>query len=135
MAAWPKVWKIRIENQRYSTCPVCGRKNDHRTGQCCEHLQKVTGSHNAIYKERSAALEAYDLVEQLIQESPELKTLKAHVRSLSAEERGQAGEAVIRKSVVNGKTWYWSATHRAYQVRSRLKDAVSAYWKIVEPSG
>ena len=80
-------------------------------------------------------LEAYDIVEQLLQESPELKTLKAHTRSLSAEERQAAGEAAIRKSVVNGKTWYWSATHRAYQVRPTLKAAITAYWKIVEPSG
>lgn len=80
-------------------------------------------------------LEAYDLVEQLLQEAPEIKTLKANTRSLSAEERSQAGDAAIRKSVVNGKTWYWSATHRCYQARPTLKAAITAYWKIVEPSG
>ncbi len=80
-------------------------------------------------------IEAYDIVEQLLQESPELKTLKANRRSLSAEERQEAGEASVQKSVVNGKTWYWSATHRCYQVRPSLKAAISAYWKIVEPSG
>ena len=80
-------------------------------------------------------LEAYDIVEQLLQEAPELKTLKAHRRSLSTEEREQAGEASVQKSSVNGKTWYWSATHRCYQVRPTLKAAITAYWKIVEPSG
>lgn len=80
-------------------------------------------------------LEAWDIAEQLLQESPELKTLKANTRNLSDDEREAAGEAAIRKSVVNGKTWYWSATHRCYQVRPTLKAAVNAYWKIVEPSG
>lgn len=80
-------------------------------------------------------LEAYDIVEQLLQECPELKTLKANRRSLSPEERDQAGEASVQKSVVNGKTWYWSATHRAYAARPTLKAAISAYWKVVEPSG
>jgi hypothetical protein len=35
---------------------------------------------------------------------------------------GPKGEATpaVRKAVVNGKTWYWTATHRAYQVRPTL---------------
>ena len=80
-------------------------------------------------------IEAYDIVEQLLQESPEFKTLKANVKKLDDTERAGVGEAPIKKSVVNGKTWYWSNTHRCYQVRPTLKAAVTAYWKIVEPSG
>lgn len=80
-------------------------------------------------------IEAYDIAEQLLQESPEFKTLKASQKKLSDEERQAAGEAPIKKSVVNGKTWFWSNTHRCYQVRSGMKAAVAAYWKIVEPSG
>lgn len=79
--------------------------------------------------------EAQQLAEQLLHESPEFKTLKANTRTLTPEERQAAGEAAIRKSVVKGKTWYWSATHRCYQVRPTLKAAITAYWKIVEPSG
>jgi hypothetical protein len=79
--------------------------------------------------------EARALVAALLNESPEIKTLKANSCSLSDKERSAASDAPIRKSVVNGKTWYWSTTHRCYQARPSLKAAVDAYWKIVEPSG
>ncbi len=80
-------------------------------------------------------IEAWDIVERLLQEAPEIKTLKANLKKLDDHEREAAGEAPIKKSVVNGKTWYWSTTHRCYQARPTLKAAVNAYWKIVEPSG
>ena len=74
-------------------------------------------------------------------ESPEIETLKKHAVHLDPEERAQVmkagavwhhglnGEATpaVRKAVVNNKTWYFCATHRAGQVRPTLKGAISAF--------
>jgi hypothetical protein len=74
-------------------------------------------------------------------ESPEIETLKKNQRPLDPEERAQvmkagavwhmgkdgAASPAVRKAVVNGKTWYWCATHRAGQVRSTLKAAIKAF--------
>jgi hypothetical protein len=32
-----------------TTCPHCKKTNDHRTGEVCEHLSKVTAKHIAFY--------------------------------------------------------------------------------------
>lgn len=77
----------------------------------------------------------------ILNESPEIKTLKDNARALDPEERaevmkagavwhhGPDGEATpaVRKAVINGKTWYWCATHRAGQVKSTLKAAIKAF--------
>jgi hypothetical protein len=74
-------------------------------------------------------------------ESPEIKTLKKNQCPLDPEERAQvmkagavwhmgkdgAASPAVRKAVVNGKTWYWCATHRAGQVRSTLKAAIKSF--------
>lgn len=72
---------------------------------------------------------------------PQIKILKKNKVSLTLEEReevmknkavwhhGPNGEETpaIQKAVVNGKTWYWCATHRAGQVRSTLKGAIKSF--------
>ena len=77
----------------------------------------------------------------LITESPEFKTLKKNARPLDPEERTQvmkagavwhmgkdgAASPAVRKAVINGKTWYWCATHRAGQVKPTLKGAIKAF--------
>lgn len=77
-----------------------------------------------------------------LNESPELKTLK---KNKIDEEREQAMKAgcvwhyagrvcAIWKSIVNGKTWYGSNTHRCYQCHPTLKAAINSFHKVVEPS-
>jgi len=72
---------------------------------------------------------------------PEMKTLEKGRTTLDPQERaevmrrgavwhhGPSGEETpaVWKSVVNGKTWYVCATHRAMQVRPTLKGAISAF--------
>jgi hypothetical protein len=84
----------------------------------------------------------------LIHESPRFDALKSNRVDLEPEERRQvmAAKAVwpfgkkgadtpaIHKSVVKGKTWYWSSTHRCYQADSTLKSAIKSYHDTVEPS-
>lgn len=80
-------------------------------------------------------VEALCLVENVLNESPELKTLKARRRSLNPAEKRQAGDAPIWKANVNGKTWYVCNTHRAYQARPTVKGAAHAWHHGVEQSG
>lgn len=79
--------------------------------------------------------EARCLVENILNESPQLKTLKARRRSLDPEEKREAGDAPIWKATVNGKTWYVCNTHRCYQARPTVKGAVHAWHNGVEQSG
>jgi hypothetical protein len=86
--------------------------------------------------------------EGLLQESPEFKTLKKHAVKLTPEERARVIKAgavwhhglggkespAVRKSVVNGKTWYWCATHRMGQVRKSLEAAIKAFPAVEETS-
>ena len=71
----------------------------------------------------------------------EFKAVNAGVKPLTPEERaevmaagavwhhGPHGEATpaVRKSVVNGKTVYWCATHRAWRYADTLKGAIRHY--------
>lgn len=84
------------------------------------------------------------IVDYLINESPEIKTLKKNAKPLDPEERAQVmkagavwhhgpnGEATpaVRKATVNGKTWYWCATHRYGQVRPTLKGAIKTFDRV-----
>lgn len=86
--------------------------------------------------------------ESRLLESPEIKTLKKNARPLDPQERTQVmkagavwhhgpnGEATpaVRKAVVNGKTWYWCATHRFGQVRSTLAAAIKTFPAVEETS-
>lgn len=79
-------------------------------------------------------------------ESPEMKTLKKNKKPLTDDERklvmsndavwhhGPNGEKTpaVWKAVVNGKTWYVTNTHRAYQVKPTLKGAISIYHKFIK---
>ena len=72
---------------------------------------------------------------------PKFSTLKKNKVPLTKEERtivmnagacwhhGPKGERTpaVQKAVVNGKTWYWCATHRAGLVRPTLKGAIKAF--------
>lgn len=76
---------------------------------------------------------------------PEMKTLKKNRRTLTDEERkevmsrgavwhhGPNGEESpgVWKAVVDGKTWYVCNTHRAYQCKPTLKEAIKAF-KFIE---
>lgn len=87
-----------------------------------------------------------ELVEQILMESPEIKTLKKHRVTLTDEERktvmdadavwhlGKDGNAspAVWKSIINGKTWYVTNTHRLYQCKASLKGAITAYHKVVK---
>lgn len=87
----------------------------------------------------------------LLQESPEHKTLKDNQVDLEDEEREKAMKAgvtwnhgwkdgkqvptcALKKSVVKGVTWYWTATHRCYQADKTIAAAIKSYHDVVEPS-
>lgn len=38
----PKYWRTQLDLDGRTVCPWCGRVNHHKTGQCCEHVAKVT---------------------------------------------------------------------------------------------
>ncbi len=73
--------------------------------------------------------------------APEFKKLKSAAVPLTPEERqkvmaagavwhhGPNGEATpaVRKAVVNGKTYYFCATHRAYRIASTLAGAIKHF--------
>ena len=82
-----------------------------------------------------AVAEAQCLVDNILNESPELKTLKAARRSLSPEEKADAGDAPVWKAAVNGTTWYVVNTHRAYQAKPTVKGAAHAWHHGIEQSG
>ena len=79
----------------------------------------------------------------------EIKTLKKNKKPLTDEEREKVMKAgavwhpcnlkgkptpAVQKAVVNGKTWYWCATHRYGVVKSTLKGAIAAFPKVKETS-
>jgi hypothetical protein len=96
----------------------------------------------------NAGADEQAFAESFLAESPEIKTLKKNARPLDPEERakvmkagavwhhGPNGEATpaVRKAVVNGKTWYWCATHRFGQVRSTLAAAIKTFPAVEETS-
>lgn len=78
---------------------------------------------------------------------PKYKALKEGKVPLKPEERdlvmkrkavwhlgnhnGKPSSAVF-KSVVNGKTWYTTSTHRAYNVTPTLKGTIERYHKFIK---
>lgn len=88
------------------------------------------------------------VLQAVLNESPEIATLKKHQQALTPEERtevmkakatwnmGKDGAAspAVRKAVVDGKTWYWCSTHRCGQVKSTLKGAIHAFHNGVKQS-
>lgn len=76
------------------------------------------------------------IVEELLQEAPNLDTLKKNRKALTPEEKAafkgcsQDQSATAMKSVVKGKTWYVCYTHRAYKTSPTLKGALREYPKI-----
>lgn len=103
-------------------------------------LDYAGGSEDEGY---AAFQEAMELLE-----SPLISTLEKHRVDLEPEEREQimkakavwpfgkkgADSPAIHKAVHQGKTWWWSNTHRCGQVRPTLKGAIKAFHDIVEPS-
>jgi len=92
---------------------------------------------------------ALAIVEELLDESPTMRTLEKNKVDMTDEERKQAmkGGAVwhfssnkgkpscaIWKSVVKGKTYYGCNTHRYAQARRTLKAAIRAFHDVVEPT-
>jgi hypothetical protein len=77
---------------------------------------------------------------------PEFKTLKKHQVKLEPEERalamkrkaiwhqgpGGTPSCAIKKSIVKGKTWYWTHTHRALQSKPTLKGAVRIFHDFIK---
>jgi hypothetical protein len=90
--------------------------------------------------------QALALAAMVLQEAPEFGTLKKNKVKLDPEEREEVmdREAVwhmgkdggpspaVWKSRVNGKTWYVTNTHRAFNVRPTLKGAISRFHKFIK---
>jgi len=77
---------------------------------------------------------------------PDFKTLSKYRAKLTGEERsevlarkavwhmGNEGKAspAVWKSVIKGRTWYVTNTHRAFNVASTLKGAINRYHKFIK---
>lgn len=78
---------------------------------------------------------------EMILAAPDIETLKNNKKKLTDEERDEVMKAgavwhhgpngeetpAVQKAVVDGKEWFWCATHRAGQVKPTLKGAIKAY--------
>jgi hypothetical protein len=85
-------------------------------------------------------------LEEAKKKEPDFKTLKKNKVKLTDEERAEVmkreatwhhglnGEATpaVWKAEVDGKTWFVTATHRAYNVRPTLRGAISRYHKFIK---
>jgi predicted nucleotidyltransferase len=87
-----------------------------------------------------------ELKEEFLCESPEIGTLKKNKNPLTDEERkmvmdahatwhhGPNGEKTpaVWKAAINGKTWYVTNTHRAYQAKPTIKGAIRAFHDVIK---
>ena len=85
-------------------------------------------------------------VEAAANPGPAMKALKKGKVKLTDDERDEVMKAkavwhhgadgaetpAVWKSVVNGKTWFVTNTHRAYQARKTLKAAIKAYHDFIK---
>lgn len=84
-------------------------------------------------------------LEKVAGEAPKFKILKQHTVPLTPEERslvlarkavwnfnGRGPSPAVWKSVVNGKTWFITNTHRAYNVRPTVQGAISRYHRFIK---
>lgn len=102
----------------------------------------------AWQERREIMTEAQILAEMVLEgrNGPEFKTLKKNKVDLTPEERkevmarkatwhfGKNGgpSPAVWKAEVDGKNWYVTNTHRAYNVRPTLKGAISRYHKFIK---
>ena len=75
---------------------------------------------------------------------PDFKTLKKNRKDLTPEEREEVMRAkavwnftgsptpAVWKSEINGKTWFVTNTHRAYNVTSTLKGTIRRYHDFIK---
>jgi hypothetical protein len=77
----------------------------------------------------------------LSESAPDLKELKKHRQILDDEEKSKAkkakavwgdGNVGVWKSVVNGKTWYVSNTHRLYRTSKTLDGIIDEFHNNVK---
>lgn len=85
------------------------------------------------------------VVEYVAGKGPDFKTLKANRIQLETDERakcmakkavwhmnGNGPTPAVWKSVVEGKTWYVTNTHRAYNVTPTLEGAIGRFHKFIK---
>jgi len=87
-----------------------------------------------------------ECIREVLLESPTFKTLKKNKKPLTDEERkkvidsgavwhkGPNGEPspAVQKAVINGKTWYWCATHRYGEIKKSLNAAIKSFERVKE---
>jgi len=100
----------------------------------------------AQMNERAADIIRRLLVEYNAKKGPRMPALKKGRTTLTPEERdlvmkrkatwqdGDNGKPTpaVWKSVVNGKTWYVTNTHRAYNVTPTLKGTIKQYHDFIK---
>ena len=78
---------------------------------------------------------------------PSIQTLKANRVDLSSAERSKVINAgavwhfskshptpAVWKAVIHGQTYFFSATHRCYEVAKTVEEAIKQWHEVVEPS-
>lgn len=158
----PVIQKDRVVKNGITVCPHCheeihekgyGERDGKTIHRKCSGVLRMPPPSEEIIAtvERAWGLK-YDRVagrfESLLQEAPDLATLKANRTTLTKEERsevmkakavwnpGNGGHAssAVWKSTVAGKTWYVCNTHRAYDAAPTLKGAIYAFHNGIEQS-
>lgn len=125
--------------QPFTAMDMALRRNQHHP----KLWKSIKGSpYERDYRKR------FNPTEALLVETPQIKTLKDNQQPLEPTERSQVLQAgavwhqgiggdkspAIKKSIVDGQTWYWSNTHRVYQADKTLKAAIRSFHDVVEPS-